>query len=196
MKTNIEEKKFITLNQTAELDYTSNGNPKFLDGKTLSYDALDRLIAVDEGLSRVVYTYDALDRRLVKKVYKDQDLIEEIYYLFDGLMEIGSFDAAGRLKELRVLGKTPKAEIGSAVAFELKGEIYIPSHDLFGNVAVLYSPSKNTLEHYNYTAFGEELFLTKTSPWRFSSKRTDEETGLVYYEKRFYWPIIGRWLTS
>ena len=176
MKTKIQEKKFITLNQTAELDYTSNGNPKLLDGKTLSYDALDR--------------------RLPKKVYKDHDLIEEIYYFFDGSMEIGSFDAAGRLKELRVLGKTPKAEIGSAVAFELKGEIYISSHDLFGNVASLYSLFKNTLEQYNYTAFGEELFLIKTSPWRFSSKRTDEETGLVYYEKRFYWPIIGRWLTS
>ena len=33
------------------------------------------------------------------------------------------------------------------------------------------------------------------SPWRFSSKRSDELTGLVYYGRRFYIPQHGRWLT-
>ena len=33
------------------------------------------------------------------------------------------------------------------------------------------------------------------SPWRFSSKRSDASTGLVYYGRRYYMPTFGRWLT-
>jgi len=33
------------------------------------------------------------------------------------------------------------------------------------------------------------------SPWRFASKRLDEETGFYYFGKRYYSPQIGRWVT-
>jgi RHS repeat-associated protein len=32
-------------------------------------------------------------------------------------------------------------------------------------------------------------------PWRFSGKRTDSDTGLIDFGKRFYVPGLGRWLT-
>ncbi|MBS0627357.1 MAG: hypothetical protein JSS09_04015, partial [Verrucomicrobia bacterium] len=57
--------------------------------------------------------------------------------------------------------------------------------------------SDGIFENYSYTAFGEELFSPPSSqnPWRFSSKRTDNDTGLVYYGRRYYTPKIGRFLT-
>ncbi|HAB98200.1 MAG TPA: hypothetical protein DCE71_00025, partial [Parachlamydiales bacterium] len=49
---------------------------------------------------------------------------------------------------------------------------------------------------YRFSAFGEEKIYGYTlSPWRFSSKRSDAETNLVYYGRRFYMPLLGRWLT-
>ena len=183
------------LNQTSELEYNADGNPKHLNGKVLSYDALDRLTSLEEATSCIFYAYDGLQRRLAKKVYTDNICTEELYYLFDDQNEIGAFDGTGSIVELRILGDTSMAEIGSAIAFELRGETYIPSHDLFGNVSAVYSPIKNTIERYDYTAFGEELFSNASSPWRFSSKRTDRETGFVYYGRRHYHPKIGRWLT-
>jgi len=33
------------------------------------------------------------------------------------------------------------------------------------------------------------------NPWQYSSKRIDEETGLIYFGRRYYDPSLGRWLT-
>ena len=50
---------------------------------------------------------------------------------------------------------------------------------------------------YEYGPFGETLratgTLAKKSPCRFSTKYTDNETGLLYYGYRYYDPVTGRW---
>jgi RHS repeat-associated protein len=76
---------------------------------------------------------------------------------------------------------------------ELGSHILVPIHDLQGNVAALIS---DTPAFYRYTAFGEETLTgNPQNPWRFSSKRTDSETGLVNFGRRYYFPSLGRWLT-
>ena len=51
---------------------------------------------------------------------------------------------------------------------------------------------------YEYGPFGELLRstgpLADSNPFRFSTKFTDEETGLVYYGFRYYDSGTGRWL--
>lgn len=188
-----------SLNQSSELEYDLDGNPKFLGERSLYYDALDRLISVEQKDERIRYAYDALHRRLSKKVFvlleNTWTLTKEIFYLYDGQNEIGSYDKFGNLHELRILGNAPHAEIGASIVMEIQGKIYIPFHDLHGNMSALHSQD-GALEAYSYTAFGEEQFISSLkNPWRFSSKRTDEETGLVYYGRRYYSPMHGRFLT-
>jgi RHS repeat-associated protein len=183
------------LNQTSALSYDAAGNPTYYNGKKLSYDALDRLVLVEDDTCKVYYTYDSLHRRMSKKTCFGQKTIAQ-NYLYEGQNEIGSYDEALHCVELRVLGQTPFGEIGASIALELQGKIYIPFHDLHGNVAALYSPSTHELEIYSYTAFGEELFSPSSNPWRFSSKRIDEETGLTYFGRRYYCADLGRWLTK
>jgi RHS repeat-associated protein len=190
-----EEFSTNPLNQIEELEYDLDGNLLFFNGKKLSYDALDRLILVESAKEQLQYSYDAFHRRIAKKVYRDGEIIEEVHFLYDGQNEIGSFDQTGTLLEFRTLGNAFNAEIGSSIALEVKGEVYAPIHDLQGNIAAVYSPKDRVLENYFYTAFGEEKFSSPLSPWRFSSKRTDEETGFVYYGRRYYIPKMGRWLT-
>jgi len=199
------------LNQIAheEFRYNSNGCPIYKSGVTYSYDALDRLIEISkEGTSRMVFSYDGLHRRLSKSLYNwanGWQFVSEQRFLYDGQNEIGIVDTAGKIQELRVLGPTPHAEIGAAIALELHSQVYAPLHDLCGNVAFLIKPDDNTpVESYRYTAFGEEsIFNPQGDPitnsqvgnsWRYSSKRTDE-SGLVYYGRRYYDPTLGRWLT-
>ena len=187
------------LNQSSELEYDLDGNPKFLGENSLYYDALDRLISVEKKDQRLRYAYDALHRRISKKIFillkNTWTLTEEIFYLYDGQNEIGSYDRFGNIHELRILGNAPHAEIGASIVMEIQGKIYIPFHDLHGNVSALHSQD-GTLEEYSYTAFGEEQFTSSLkNPWRFSSKRTDEETGFVYYGRRYYSPTHGRFLT-
>jgi RHS repeat-associated protein len=51
---------------------------------------------------------------------------------------------------------------------------------------------------YEYSPFGESLrhdgAYAATNPFRFSTKYTDDESGLVYYGHRYYSPSLGRFI--
>ncbi len=186
----------------SKYEYDRNGNPilKRDDNTEYIYDSLDRLTeVVKPSVSRVIYTYDPLHRRLAKTFYIWQNDVwvqeEILFFLYDADNEIGSITSEGNVKELRVLGAGHGAEIGAAVAVELDGALYAPVHDLFGNITCLIDVFTGTIaSSIEYTAFGEPS-ASQLSPWGFSSKRTDAETGFVYFGRRYYVPELGRFLT-
>ena len=203
---------------SAQYTYDTNGNriSKESDGTLVryQYDALDRLVAVEEpARQRVEYLYDASHRRMAKTLFVwDTEAScwsceSEQRYLFDGRHEIGAADGNGALQQLRLLGPGLAAEVGAAVALELHGIVYAPIHDHRGSVACLVDmDSRRVVEYSRMTAFGEEQLYNSAgesipaelacNPWRFSSKRCESETGLVFYGRRFYDPEIGRWMTK
>lgn len=187
--------------------YDRNGNMEKIQSKEHTsefvYDALDRLIFFVKDAQKVAYRYDENNRRLSKTFYSLEENNywheqETVRYLYQGENEIGSVDEEGRINELRVLGLGKGAEIGAAIALELNQKIFAPIHDHIGNIACLLDSATGALtETYRYSSFGEELFdgQKAISPWRFSSKRSDLESGLVYFGRRYYAPEIGRWAT-
>ena len=185
----------------SHLSYDPNGNATRQKDTRYVYDALDRLIAVESPRQRLEFTYDSDHRRMSKTVYVLENGVflekNRQFYLYDGLNEIGAMGSNGQIEEFRVLGDTPNAEIGSAVAVELQGQVYAPLHDLMGNLSALVSiVSKQIDALYRYSSFGEENSTgTIASPWRFSSKRFDPETGLIYFGRRYYSPQLGIWIT-
>jgi RHS repeat-associated protein len=73
------------------------------------------------------------------------------------------------------------------------------SYDGNGNVtALLDSAGGGALARYEYSPFGELLRATGplaiANPFRFSTKFWDDETGLLYYNYRYYSPLVGRWI--
>jgi RHS repeat-associated protein len=187
--------------------YDRNGNIKKKESEEhtseYTYDALDRLITFIHDDQKITYCYDENNRRLSKTFYslenknhwKEQKTVR---YLYQGQNEIGAVNKEGKIDELRILGLGKGAEIGATVALEINQKVYVPIHDHIGNVACLLDSATGTVvETYRYSSFGEELFdgLTSINPWRFSSKRIDTESGLVYFGRRYYSPEIGRWTT-
>ena len=76
---------------------------------------------------------------------------------------------------------------------------YLTVHDGRGNVTALINAADGTTAAaYEYSPYGELLRQSGTyaasNPFRFSSKFTDNETGLVYHNRRFYSPSQGRFL--
>lgn len=76
-----------------------------------------------------------------------------------------------------------------------------PLYDGNGNVLALAQLSDGALKaQYEYGPFGEPLKAIKNeltnNPFRWSTKYTDEETGLVYYGYRYYSSGLGRWLSK
>ncbi|MGK0184161.1 MAG: RHS repeat-associated protein [Halioglobus sp.] len=175
------------------------------------YDAYDRLIEVCEADNlQVLFEYDGLHRRTRKKTFSwDTDssswsLVSELSFLYQGNKEIAAVDTTGKIVELRVLGRG--TDIAAAVAVELDGKAYLPVHDHLGSIAALVDADTNTVvESYRYSAFGEEQIFNASgesveeteigNPWRYSSKRVDDETGLVFFGLRYYMSETGRWIT-
>ena len=180
--------------------YDANGNLRYSGDTTYTYDALDRLISAQSPREYLTFTYDSFHRRLIKTVHErvqdEWQPVNHYLYLYDGQNEIGAMDSSEKIIELRVLGATPHAEIGAAIAIELGDEIYAPVHDLFGNVVKLISFDGKVKESYTYDSFGNHSASQKLdNPWRFASKRLDS-TGLVYFGRRYFDPASGRWTTA
>jgi RHS repeat-associated protein len=172
----------------------------------LRYDALNRLIQVEKGTQQISYVYDEKNRRLSKTIIDTSlDVSPKSYqYFYQDLNEIGCCEN-GEITELRLLGIGKGAEIGAAIAMEFNGHVYAPIHDLHGSVVCLVEAETGQIhEFYRYSAFGEEKLYdangesleTAINPWRFSSKRTDNETGFVYFGRRYYDSNLGRWITQ
>ncbi|HLB52082.1 MAG TPA: RHS repeat-associated core domain-containing protein [Chlamydiales bacterium] len=194
-KGNIDYKLNASNELTSLLTYDLNGNPTQQGELFYSFDALGRLLSVKGPDWAVFYTYDPLHRRLSSKI-RTKEGEKILYFLYDGMHEIGAFDSTFQIQELRILKGTPRAEIGAAIAIELGSKCYAPIHDLQGNVALLLPlSSSNSPISFSYSAFGEKEEGSVPSPWGFSSKREDEKTGFVYFGRRYYMPNLGRWLT-
>ncbi|WP_420421680.1 RHS repeat-associated core domain-containing protein [Simkania sp.] len=158
-----------------------------------TYDGLDRLITLQTPTKTHHFHYDFFNRLLSQTT----DNLAQENYLYDGQNELGNYP-----QELRILGQGKGAEIGATLAIEAQSKLYIPLHDLFGNIIALVDPYTNqTIESYRYSAFGEEKLFNSSSrptstaliPWRFQSKRKIDT--LIFYGRRFYDPEHGRWLS-
>jgi RHS repeat-associated protein len=182
--------------------YDANGNRLSNSDYKYEYDSLDRLISVTSGSAQVKYKYDAFNRRMSKTGYtlvnNAWEKVSEEKYLYTAETEIGAASADGKLRELMIAAGTCPAIL------EVDNEVYLPIHDHRGNVVTLINAdTRKVVETYRYSSFGEEVIFDSNgakktsalSPWRFSGKRVDPETGWVYFGRRFYDPEVGRWTT-
>jgi RHS repeat-associated protein len=182
--------------------YDPNGNLILETGSRYleyAYDAFDRLVSVKTPTIDFRYEYDENNRRLLKTSFtKEGEIVEAIRYIYIGNNEVGRCNEVGTITEYRLLGKIADSERGNAVGVELGGQVFVPIHDIPGNLAALLSSDGSQVAAYRYTVFGEQLIyglFGTVCPWRFSSKRFDEETELFYFGRRYYSPNLGRWMT-
>ncbi|MDX8430226.1 MAG: RHS repeat-associated core domain-containing protein (plasmid) [Candidatus Algichlamydia australiensis] len=203
---NDDSYEITSLNQISTTDdfnfeYDPNGNPTSAETNSTNikykYDALDRLIQIKTPITKTTYTYDPWHRRTSQQTSHKQnnEWIEHPpqYYIYDGDNEIGLVEN-GTITQLRILGLGHGAEIGASILIELNHQTYLPLHSLTGDITTLIDiHTKQPLESYYFTAFGEEQTTTTHNPWRYQSKRTDH--NLVYFGRRYYSPTLGRFLT-
>jgi RHS repeat-associated protein len=169
---------------------------------------------------RLEFRYDSTGRRVQKRALTEipttpgtWNLATETRFLYDGWNLIAEFEATSSqlpalsLKRsfawgLDLTGSfTAAGGIGALLQITdaTTGTRYLPTYDGNGNVATLVNATTGGLgASYEYNAFGEPLrangAYAKTNPIRFSTKYTDNETGLIYYGKRYYDARNGRFI--
>ena len=163
---------------------------------------------------RLEFRYDYLNRRVEKRVLTGWNgsgyatLASERRYLYDGwnvVAELTPSDA--KILWSYTWGIDVAGSLGAAGGVGALLQItdhqgparYFPAYDGNGNVASLVRASDGAVAaRYEYTPFGELLrcegAAARDNPFRFSTKFTDDDTGLVYYGLRYYSPSQGRFI--
>jgi len=119
---------------------------------------------------------------------------------------LGCLDKDGNIIELKIPLDPNHPHASSIISMKLYEKTFAPIQDLQGNVICLVDPEGREIqESYSYSAFGEEEIFDDEgaeiddsylgNSWRYQGKRTDKETGLVYFGNRYYDPKIGRWIS-
>jgi RHS repeat-associated protein len=173
---------------------------------TLAWDAENRKISNTVGASTNTYLYDAQSRRIAKTTSAVTTL-----YLYDGFNCISEYIQSGTgvppvLSKTRLWGTDLSGSMQGAGGVGgllcesqiLNSEVsnYFPTYDGNGNASEYLAANGTTTAHFEYDPFGNTVVATGTPElftYRFSTKPLDFETGLYYYQYRYYDPVTGRW---
>jgi RHS repeat-associated protein len=189
---------------------TANGGTNLAWG--YAWDAENRCIQASNEQCRVSFTYDSMGRRVAKTVFVKAAgawvRSSETLFVYDGwnvIQEVTRRNSDVSTNRyhwgLDLSGSLQGAGgIGGLLGILTSDSCLLTSVcDANGNVTGLIDTNGVTVATYDYGPFGEVLGATgpaaTANPWRFSTRYTDPETGLVMYPRRPYSPTLGRWLS-
>ncbi len=165
--------------------------------------------------TRLTFQYDYQGRRVEKKVEEydgtSWSTTTDQRFIYDGWNLIATFEVQPSSLNLHtsylwgsdLSGSMQGAGgVGGLLSVTKNQEPgtpkFYPTYDANGNVSEYLDDTGVVEAHYEYSAFGRVIHSTGNPDdfaFRFSTKYTDDETGLLYYGYRYYVPETGRWIS-
>jgi RHS repeat-associated protein len=170
---------------------------------------------------KLAYAYDSMGRRINKTVWHGTGSGSwQLHHKFDFIHELNGWNilaersggSTNNFLRTYTWGTDVAGASGSGSSLQgaggVGGLLFATLHtrnltlaygnDLNGNVTLLVdTTSGQSAATYDYGPFGEPLRhsgeYALLNPYRFSTKYTDDETGLLDYGLRYYNPNTGRW---
>jgi RHS repeat-associated protein len=197
----------------AALKFDANGNLRIDEtGRTLVYDAWNRLVQVKDTSSATLanYAYDALNRRI-------SELGPDLAYDLFGLTHHFYYSANWQVLEERVMAVTHAQYVWSPVyvdalvlrdrdpsnAGALSEHLYVQQDANF-NVTALVNTSGTVVERYVYDPYGAptvydgnwSALAGSAFAWLYLHQggRYELQTGLYQFRNREYSPTLGRFV--
>ncbi len=204
----------------ASVAWNADGGMASDDRWLYAYDAEDRLVSATSasptnGALRVRSAYDYLGRRISKTVERcgadvgAWTMAERRRFVWDGWNLVHESaetveGAATNVVEMQFfwgpdLSGTLQGAggVGGLLAVSRGGSFLFPTYDGYGNVSKYVDESGAVVAAYAYDDFGNVVSrsgpMAGDLPVGFSTKYRDDETGLVYYGRRFYSPAYRCW---
>lgn len=190
----------LTYAMGVAVGHDAAGNQTSLGSMTFAYDALDRLVTVRKSDTLIArYAYDALGRRIVKRVYSAgphgaaTGFTRMIYRSGQVTAEA---DSAGSLTLGYAWGMGADILVG-VYHYGSNNRYYIAS-DQIGSVRALTLRDGTWTGAVSYQAYGEKLDSAGTIPiwlrYRWMGGEFDAETQMYYLRARYYDPRIQRFV--
>lgn len=176
----------------ALFDYDASGNPILYGGKSLSFDAADRLT---DFAGQAQFGYDMDGLRIEKTVGGACT-----YAVYDGIRLLAEFTSDGTANTLTATYTWGPTGLLERTTYSGQGQhsVYY-QYDEHGNVAQRLDDDGNVLSTDVYDPWGNLLSGgDPTDPVGYGGQwgyYTDHETGLLLCTLRYYDPAAGRWLT-
>jgi len=208
---------FPANNQT--LVYDEDGNLKFDGVWTYRWDGGNRLISMTmtnvSGIAnanrlKLDFAYDYIGRRVSKTVstWNGSAFASPVTnkFVYDGWNLIAILNAQSSILQSFVWGndlsgtEDEAGGVGGLLMTSLSGTNCFASYDGNGNItAFIKASDKSLAARYEYSPYGQLIretgLLANQVPFRSSTKYWDEESGLIYYNHRYYSPSLGRWIS-
>ncbi len=172
--------------------YDGNGNLHSDGVHSYGYDGENRLTSVDGATNS--YVYDPQGRRAAKTVNGITTA-----YLGDGAQEIAEYSVSGTTTTLLrryVYGPGIDEPIAK---IEISGTTTTYSYhhfDALGSVVALTDGSGHVTARYSYGPYGETNASMTGTPYFFTGRRFDPESGLYYFRARYYNVTLGRFMQT
>lgn len=191
-----------------QLSYDENGNVVQLDDMQLTWDFKDRLVAVRSDRIAAEYVYDHNDRRVTKHVrHLDSEeaaepiaalYVDQHYEVRDGKPVKHVF--AGERRIARVSGSSDLEDQQDSLHPNAVPDIRYYHQDHLGSTNVTTDAVGNPLQEIAYYPYGQMREIdgrthAESEPYKFSQKETDKETGLQYFEARYFDGAMARFLS-
>jgi RHS repeat-associated protein len=146
------------------------------------------------------YTYDPAGRRIEKDVDGSVTKYGAAYPELaerDGDQCIAEYDGSDTLLRKYIYGPGVDEPI-CMIDVADSNAVYYYHYDGLGSVVALSDAGGDTVQVYEYSAFGWVAASdpNHANPFLFTGRRFDAETGLYYYRARYYNPHIGRFLQT
>jgi RHS repeat-associated protein len=187
----------ITAGTVQVPQYDLDGNLTNYNGWSFAWDGENRMVWAANGSTVVSNQYDYMSRRVAKTVGSTTH-----QFLYDGwamIQETTGTQTNSYVYGLDLSGSMQGAgTIGGLLSASLNGTQAYYFYDANGNVSDLVATNGASLAHYEFDPYGNAtvstVSLVAVNPFRFSTKYTDDETGLYYYGYRFLSTEMGRWV--
>jgi RHS repeat-associated protein len=155
-----------------------------------SWDYENRLASLTlPGGAVVSFRYDPMGRRISKTLGSNVRV-----YVYDGEDIIEEVDGSG----LVIARYTHGLDVDEPLASVENGANYYFAADGLGSITSATDSTGSVLTSFGYDAFGK-LQVTGpnlVSPFRFTGRDFDSETGSYFYRARYYDPAMGRFLSE
>ena len=179
--------------------YDDDGNMLTNGSWTYTWNGENRMVQAVNGNTKLQFAYDYMGRRIEKKVFDGDTVVSHKRFVYDNYKQVEELDALNSNSVLKRYSWQPEA-VGLDVPLSMTDVVtaknYAYTLDANKNVSDLTDAQGNVVAHYEYSPFGTHTATGSYSgnPFRFSSEVFDSETGLIYYNYRYYNPNLGRWI--
>ncbi|MBR0457787.1 MAG: hypothetical protein IJJ26_00985 [Victivallales bacterium] len=163
-------------------------------GWTQVWNGENRMVETYRGTDRLTFKYDYMGRRVEKCVYSGNTLASKTLFVYDGFKCVEELDA---------LSNNAVAMRHAWQPFDVGLDVILATTDTNGVSYFLYDANKNViqkttangalLEKYAYAPFGKNAGVNNAHIG-FSSEVRDDNTGICYYNYRYYVIDMALWL--